>query len=261
MSEQKKMMHLAIRDGDIGGYVLMPGSPERAKTLSTYLDNVADVAYNREFHTFTGYLDGKRVSITSSGMGGPSVAIAVEELRECGAHTIIRVGTCESMQPTVQVGQIVLPNGAVRMEGVAQQYAPIEYPAVPDMEILTALKDAADAESIPYKIGVDVTKACFSTQYLAAQRPNPMIAQRWEGYRRGGALCADMGCAPFFVAASSLGVRAGAVLGVAFNDNEYSDDLAEWPAICEELACRTAIAALSILIKGDEKNYRKNEEH
>lgn len=254
MSEQKKMMHLAIRNGEVGGYVLMPGSPERAEALSAYLDDAVDVAYNREFHTFTGYLDGTRVSITSSGMGGPSVAIAVEELRECGAHTIIRVGTCGSMQPVVQVGQIVLPNGAVRMEGVAQQYAPIEYPAVPDMKILTALEEAASLERIPFKIGVNVTKACFSTQYLAAQRPNPVIAQRWEGYRRGGALCADMGCAPFFVAASSLGVRAGAVLGVAFNDNEYNDDFTAWPVVCEELACRTAIAALRILIREEKKN-------
>lgn len=251
--EEKKTMHLAIRKGDVGGYVLLPGSPERAQMLAGYLENVKDVAYFREYHTFTGMLDGVPVSVTSSGMGGPSVAIAVEELKECGAHTIVRVGTCESLQPGVNVGAAVLPNGAVRMEGVAQQYSPLEYPAVPDMTVLAALEAAAVKENIPFHIGVDVTKACFSSQYFPNKPPFTETAMKWEAYRAGNALCADMGCAPFFASAGAVGVRAGAVLGVAFEDNRYNDDLACWPAVSEEVSCRIAVEALRILIAEDRR--------
>ena len=113
--------------------------PERAERLAGYLEDAAEVAYFREYRTFTGFLDGVKVSVTSTGMGGPSMAIAAEELRECGAHTMIRVGTCESTCSRVLKGELVLPNGAVRMEGVADHYAPREYPAVPDMDVLAAL--------------------------------------------------------------------------------------------------------------------------
>lgn len=251
--EEKKTMHLAIRKGDVGGYVLLPGSPERAEMLAAYLDDVKDVAYFREYHTFTGKLDGVLVSVTSSGMGGPSVAIAVEELKECGAHTIIRVGTCESLNAAVRVGEVVIPNGSVRMEGVAQQYSPVEYPAVPDMTVLQALAEAASQEQIPFHIGVDVTKACFSSQYFPKKPPFMETAMKWEAYRAGNALCADMGCAPFFASAGAVRVRAGAVLGVAFEDACYNDDLAAWPEISEKLACRTAVAAMKALIGRDNR--------
>ena len=114
MSEKKRMMHLGISEGEIGGYVLLPSSPERAELLSHYLEDCTQVAYFREYKTFTGKLDGVTVSITSTGMGGPSMAIAVEELHECGAHTLIRVGTCESTSEKVHVGDLVLPNFSVR---------------------------------------------------------------------------------------------------------------------------------------------------
>ena len=146
----KRMMHVGLCAGDVGGYVLLPGSPERAVRLAFYLEDPKEMAYFREYQTFTGLLEGERVSITSTGMGGPSVAIAVEELRECGAHTMIRVGTCQSTSPKVHKGELVLPNGAVRMEGVANHYAPLEYPAVPDMDVLAALEAAARAGGRPY---------------------------------------------------------------------------------------------------------------
>lgn len=248
----KRMMHVGLCAGDVGGYVLLPGSPERAVRLASYLEDPKEMAYFREYQTFTGLLDGERVSITSTGMGGPSVAIAVEELRECGAHTMIRVGTCQSVSPKVHKGELVLPNGAVRMEGVANHYAPLEYPAVPDMDVLAALEAAAQAGGRSYHIGVDITKACFSTQFAAAGRPMGYeLTKRWEAYEAGGALCADMGCAPLFVAAGSMGVRAGAALAVTCDRGAYSDDWNDWPEECETLVCGTAVEGLRELIRRD----------
>lgn len=248
----KRMMHVGLCAGDVGGYVLLPGSPERAVRLASYLEDPKEMAYFREYQTFTGLLEGERVSITSTGMGGPSVAIAVEELRECGAHTMIRVGTCQSTSPKVHKGELVLPNGAVRMEGVANHYAPLEYPAVPDMDVLAALEAATRAGGRPYHIGVDITKACFSTQFAAAGRPMGYeLTKRWEAYEAGGALCADMGCAPLFVAAGSMGVRAGAALAVTCDRGAYSDDWNDWPEECETLVCDVAVEGLRELIRRD----------
>ncbi len=248
----KRMMHVGLCAGDVGGYVLLPGSPERAVRLASYLEDPKEMAYFREYQTFTGLLEGERVSITSTGMGGPSVAIAVEELRECGAHTMIRVGTCQSTSPKVHKGELVLPNGAVRMEGVANHYAPLEYPAVPGMDVLAALEAAAQAGGRPYHIGVDITKACFSTQFAAAGRPMGYeLTKRWEAYEAGGALSADMGCAPLFVAAGSMGVRAGAALAVTCDRGAYSDDWNDWPEECETLVCDVAVEGLRELIRWD----------
>ena len=248
----KRMMHVSLCPGEVGGYVLMPGSPERAVRLSAYLENAQQMAYFREYQTFTGLLEGERVSITSTGMGGPSMAIAVEELHECGAHTMIRVGTCQSTSPKVHKGDLVLPNGAVRMEGVANHYAPLEYPAVPDMDVLAALEAAVRARGQRYHVGVNVTKACFSTQFAAAGRPMGYeLTKRWEAYEAGGALSADMGCAPLFVAASSMGVRAGAVMAVTCERGAYSDDWADWPEECEALECEMAVEGLRELIRQD----------
>ena len=252
MSERKKMMHVGLYAGDIGGYVLLPGSPERAVQLAGLLEDAREVAYNREYQTFTGLLDGVRVSVTSTGMGGPSMAIAVEELHECGAHTLIRVGTCESVSERVHVGELALPNGAVRMEGVADHYAPKAYPAVPDMDVLAALEQGVRSLDVPFHVGVDITKACFSTQYAAAKRPMGYeLARRWEAYEAGGALCADMGCAPLFVSAGAMGVRSAAVLAVSCERGAWSDDRRDWPQDCERLACEAAIAGLRQLIALD----------
>lgn len=257
MEQGKKMMHVGIRAGEIGGYVLLPSSPERAEMIAACLDHAQEVAYNREYRTFTGMLAGERVSVTSTGMGGPSVGIAVEELRECGAHTMIRVGTCESASPRVKAGQLVLPNGAVRMEGVARHYLPEEYPAVPDMDVLDCLREAAEASQESAHIGIVITKACFSTQYPAPGRPmSRILREKWSAYVDGGALCGEMGCAPMFIIGGTLRIRTAAVLGVSCDDGQYSDDLADWPEDCEKRAIRTAVEGLRRLIEKD-----KGEKH
>ena len=153
-STDGKAYHIQVAAGEIGRYVILPGDPGRCASIAKYFDDPVLIADNREFVTYTGYLDGEKVSVTSTGIGGPSAAIAMEELVECGADTFIRVGTCGGMELTVKGGDIVVATGAVRMEGTSKEYAPIEFPAVPDFYVTNALASAAEELDCTFHTGV-----------------------------------------------------------------------------------------------------------
>ena len=136
--EQDLQYHLHIRPGDVGRYVLLPGDPKRCAKIAENFDDAKLVADSREFVTYTGYLEGEKVSVTSTGIGGPSASIAMEELVRCGADTFLRVGTCGGMALDVIGGDIVVATGAIRMEGTSREYAPIEFPAVADITVANA---------------------------------------------------------------------------------------------------------------------------
>ena len=138
-SEDGTQYHVGLKSGDVGKYVLLPGDPKRCAKIAEYFDDAKLVADRREFVTYTGYLNGEKVSVTSTGIGGASASIAMEELVKVGATTFIRVGTCGGMDINVKGGDIVIATGAVRMEGTSKEYAPIEYPAVADFDITNAL--------------------------------------------------------------------------------------------------------------------------
>ena len=138
-----KQYHTGIGPEDIGKYVILPGDPKRCAKIAAHFDNAVQVADVREFMTYTGTLEGEKVSVTSTGIGGPSAAIALTELAKSRAHTFIRVGTCGGMQEDVLGGDVVIANGSIRMEGTSREYAPIEYPAVPDWNVTNALAEAA----------------------------------------------------------------------------------------------------------------------
>ena len=143
--DASRQYHIQVAKGEVGRYVILPGDPKRCVKIAQYLENPVLIADNREFTTYTGTLNGVKVSVTSTGIGGPSASIAMEELYRCGADTFVRIGTCGGMQPDVKSGDIVIATGAVRMEGTSKEYAPIEYPAVPDFGVTTALVSAAKA--------------------------------------------------------------------------------------------------------------------
>ena len=257
MEEKKKVMHLGISKGDIGRYVFLPGSPERSEKIASYFDNPREIAFHREFRTFTGTLDGETVSVTSSGIGGPSTAIAVEELAECGAHTIIRVGTCASTSLKVGIGDVVIPNGAVRMEGVGCHYLPLEFPAVPDFELLKALEAAAVKLEFPYNVGVTITKASFYTQNAPETKPvGYELIQKWNAYEAGGATNTSMESAPLFLIAASLGIRAATVLVSATNYKAYSNNSKSYPKDWEHRAIETGIEAMRQIIRKDKEQGR-----
>ena len=159
--EEGLQYHLQIRKGDVGRYVIMPGDPKRCARIAGYFDDARLVADSREYITYTGYLDGEMVSVTSTGIGGPSASIAMEELVLCGAHTFIRVGTCGGMDMDVKGGDIVVATGAIRMEGTSREYAPIEFPAVADLEVTNALVAAAKDLGYTYHAGVVQCKDAF----------------------------------------------------------------------------------------------------
>ena len=133
-----KLYHIQVAPGEVGRYVILPGDPKRCEKIAQYFDNPVLIADNREYVTYTGTLDGVKVSVTSTGIGGPSAAIAMEELKRCGADTFLRVGTCGGMQLEVKGGDLVIATGAIRAEGTSKEYAPIEYPAVADFDIALA---------------------------------------------------------------------------------------------------------------------------
>jgi uridine phosphorylase len=143
---RERIYHLAMTD--IGGarFAILPGDPGRVEKIARYLDSPVKVAENREFVTWSGSLLGEPVLVTSTGIGGPSAAIAMEELSALGVDTFIRVGTCGGMQRDVMGGELIIPTGAIRMEGTSKEYLPAEFPAVPDFTVLSALAGGAADE-------------------------------------------------------------------------------------------------------------------
>ena len=254
----KKMMHIGLDPGEVGRYVFLPGSPERTEKIAAYFDNPKEIAYNREFRTFVGELDGVKVAVTSTGIGGPSAAIAVEELHQCGADTMLRVGTCASTSEKVSLGDVVIPNGAVRMEGVSTHYLPIEYPAVPDFQAVKAVEQAAQKLEFPYNVGVTITKASFYTQTTPETKPvGPELVYKWQAYEKGGATNTSMECSILFLIGASLGIRTSSVMISATNFGEYSNDADDYPSSWEERAIEVGIEAMKIMIRKDKAAANK----
>ena len=179
--DASRQYHIQVAKGEVGRYVILPGDPKRCVKIAQYLENPVLIADNREFTTYTGTLDGVKVSVTSTGIGGPSASIAMEELYRCGADTFVRIGTCGGMQPDVKSGDIVIATGAVRMEGTSKEYAPIEYPAVPDFGVTTALVSAVKALKMPYHTGVVQCKDAFYGQHEPERMPvSYELLNKWE---------------------------------------------------------------------------------
>lgn len=249
---EELLYHLQMKKGDVGRYVLLPGDPGRCEQIASYLDDPYLVAYNREYKTYTGTLLGEKVSVTSTGIGGPSAAIAVEELVKIGADTFIRVGTCGGMNANVIPGSIVVANSAIRAEGTSREYLPIEFPAVADHQVTCALEAAAKSLNLPCKVGVVQCKDSFYGQHEPEAQPiSDDLLRRWSAWIRGGCLASEMESAALFVLGSCRSVRTGTVLLVCANkDREklgYSD-----PSFHDTApAIQTAIEAIRRLILSD----------
>ncbi len=252
---EKRMMHLAVTESQIGKYVFLPGSVERAALIARYFDEPVKIAHNREFLTYTGKLEGVPVTVTSTGIGGPSAAIAVEELHECGAHTMMRIGSCASTSPKLHIGDVVIPNGAVRMEGTGTHYLPMEFPAVPDFHMVRELEKAAIKLGYPYNIGVTITKDSFYTEVSPETKPiYPMLKSSWDAYRAGGATNTSMECSVLFLVAASLGIRMSSVMINATEFEVYANDDKDYPRDWEHRAIQVGIEAMRQIILKDKEN-------
>ena len=252
MQEMEKQYHIHCAPGDVGRYCILPGDPGRVPAIAALFDDAHQVAYNREFNVYTGTLLGEKVSVCSTGIGGPSAAIAMEELVKCGADTFIRTGTCGGIDLAVQSGDIVVATGAIRYEHTSMEYAPIEFPAVADFEVVSAMVQAAKDSGHPWHVGVVQCKDSFYGQHSPHRMPvSYELEAKWEAWKRLGVLASEMESAALFTVAAHLGVRCGSLFHVVWNqerekaglDQEESHDVLRSVEVC--------IEALKNLIRQD----------
>lgn len=248
----EKAYHIACRKGDIGGYVIIPGDPGRCAKIAKYFDDPVLMAQNREYTTYTGKLSGVPVSVMSTGIGGPSASIAMEEAAALGAHTFIRVGTCGGINTKVMSNDVVIAMSAVRQEGTSREYAPIEYPATADFDVTTALAEAADRLGFKRHVGVVQCKDSFYGQHSPERSPvSGELLAKWEAWKRLGVLASEMESAATFTVASALGVRTGTVLSVVWNQERKLLGYNEPDNHDTERAIVTAVEAIKQLIERD----------
>lgn len=250
--------HLRIKKGDVGRYVILPGDPKRVPLIAKYLDDAVFVADHREYMTYTGYLEGEKVSVTSTGIGGPSAAICMEELNVCGADTFIRMGTCGGIRLDVMGGDVVIATGAVRMGGTSREYAPLEFPAVADYDVVTALKKAADRLSLTSHLGIVQCKDSFYGQHDPDRMAvGGMLKDKWDAWKKLGVLGSEMESDTLFVVASSLGVRCGSCFHIVGNQERELLGM-ENPKLHDTVnAIRVAVEGVRELILADRARCQK----
>lgn len=255
-SNPELQYHIQMKKGDVGRYVLLPGDPGRCEKIAAYFDNPKHVAQNREYNTYTGTLLGEKVSVMSTGIGCPSTAIAVEELVAIGADTFIRVGTSGGMQPEINTGDIAIVNSAIRDEGTTLHYLPVEFPAIADIDVVLALRQAAKSLEVPYHVGPSQSKDSFYGEIQPDRMPvDTRLKERWKAWVAGGAICSEMEAAVIFILSSIYRKRAGGVMLMAASVEEHpetEEEISEMMAFFDvDRAIRVAIEGLKILIEND----------
>ncbi|MCR5265130.1 MAG: uridine phosphorylase [Cyanobacteria bacterium RUI128] len=248
-AEDGRQYHINVKEGDVGEYVILPGDPKRCKKIAAYFNNAELIADNREYVTYTGYLNGVKVSVTSTGIGGPSASIALEELVKAGAKYFIRVGTCGGMDIDVKGGDVVIATGAIRMEGTTKEYAPIEFPAVANLDIVNALVQSAKNLGYNYHAGVVECKDSFYGQHEPEKMPvSYELMNKWQAWLRLGCLASEMESAALFVVGSYLRVKVGSVFLVVANQEREKQGLDNPVVHDTEGAIKVAVEAIRTLI-------------
>lgn len=249
-----RQYHIGVKPGEIGKYVLLPGDPKRCAKIASHFDNPVLIADSREYVTYTGTLDGVKVSVMSTGIGGASASIALEELVKCGADTFIRVGTCGGIDLEVKGGDVVVATGAVRMEGTSKEYAPIEYPAVSDLDVTNALVKACKNLGLNFHAGVVQCKDAFYGQHNPEEMPvSYELLQKWEAWKRMGCKASEMESAALFIVGQFLRVRCGSCFLCVANQERAKAGLPNEQVHDTEIAIKAAVEALRVLIKEDKE--------
>ena len=255
MQELEKQFHIACTKGDIGRYCILPGDPGRVPAIAALLDDARQIAYNREFNVWTGTLLGEKVTACSTGIGGPSASIAMEELHKCGADTFIRTGTCGGIALPVQSGDVVVATGAIRYEHTSREYAPIEFPAVADFQVVNALVKATKALGFPLHTGIVQCKDSFYGQHSPEASPVYYeLLNKWEAWKRLGVLASEMESAALFVVAAALGCRCGSCFHVIWNQEREAAGLDQKMSEDTSSSVKVAVEAVKLLIEEDRKN-------
>ena len=252
MQELEKQFHIRCAEGDVGRYCILPGDPGRCKSIAAHFDDAVLVSQNREYTVYTGTLLGEKVSVCSTGIGGPSAAIAMEELHAIGADTFVRVGTCGGIDLNVRSGDVVVATGAIRYEHTSLEYAPIEYPAVADFEVMTALVQAAKNLGKPLQVGVVQCKDSFYGQHEPKRMPVSYdLLQKWVAWKRLGVKASEMESAALFVVANALGCRCGSCVHVIWNQEREAAGLDQDMSEDTSSAIAVGVEALKLLITAD----------
>lgn len=245
----ERMHHIDLKPGDVGRYVFLPGDPGRTERIAALFDDPQEMAYKREYRTFTGTLLGEKVSVTSTGIGCPSAAIAIEELIMLGADTFIRVGTAGALQPHIVPGELAIVNGAIRDEGTSLHYMPIEFPSVADIDVVKALRDSSDELGVPYHVGISHCKDSFYGQHEPERMPVAnFLLERWDAWMKGGAICSEMESAILLLLATIYRKRAAGVMLMGIN--QTAPEPME-PMRDQTQVLQTAINAMKKLIEQD----------
>lgn len=252
MHTHEREFHVDLCPGEVGRYCILPGDPGRCEKIAAYFDDAKRVRSNREYTTYTGTLLGEKVSVVSTGIGGASASIAMEELIHLGADTFIRVGTCGGMALKVKSDDVVIATGAIRMEGTSKEYAPIEFPAVADFQVTTALVNAAKTLGKPWHAGVVECKDSFYGQHAPETMPvSYELLNKWQAWLKLGTLASEMESAALFTVAAARGVRCGSCFHVVWNQEREKAGLDQAESHDLQAAIEVGVEALKKLIRED----------
>jgi len=251
----EKLYHIDFDDSHGASYAILPGDPGRVEKIASYLDNPRFYHQNREYTAWLGELEGKTVMVMSTGMGGPSTAIAVEELFKTGVKNFIRIGTCGGMALPVTGGDLVVATGAIRMEGTTKEYVPIEFPAVANLDITNALVKAAKKLKAQYHVGIVQCKDSFYGQHSPDRMPAGYeLMNKWDAWIKAGCLASEMESSTLYIVSQILGARAGCVLNVIWNQERERKGMSNTHCHDTSLAIQAAVEAVRILMQGDDGN-------
>lgn len=252
MENKEKMYHINLSRKDLEGakYAILTGDPGRVGSIAKYLENPKKIGQNREYTAYLGNIKTEKILVISTGMGGPSTAICVEELAQIGITHLIRIGTSGGMQLEVSAGDVVIATGAIRQEGTSKEYLPLEFPAIADLDISSALREAAQELKLTYHTGVVQCKDSFYGQHSPERMPvSYELKDKWNAWIKGGALCSEMETASLFTVSSTLRLHAGAILLVIWNQEREKQGLSQEECFDTDRAIKVAINAIKKLIK------------
>lgn len=251
----EKMYHIGFDDSHGARYAILPGDPGRVEKIAAYLEDAEFWCQNREYTTWRGKLNGEPVLVMSTGMGGPSTAIGVEELYQTGVKTFVRIGTCGGMAEQVCGGDLVVANAAIRMEGTSKEYVPLEFPAVSNLDVSNALIAAGKALGVTTHCGVVQCKDSFYGQHSPERMPiGDELQSKWKSWIMAGCLGSEMESAALFVVSSVLGARAGCILNVLWNQERKKKGLSDPHSHDTTIAVRAAVDAVRRLMAADKDN-------
>ena len=252
----EKQYHVDFDDSHGALYAILPGDPGRVEKIASRLENPRFFHQNREYTTWLGEIvsekngSRKTVMVMSTGMGGPSTAIAVEELYKTGVRNFIRVGTCGGMALPVTGGDLVIATGAIRMEGTSKEYVPVEFPAVANLDITNALVEAAKKLGKNWHAGIVQCKDSFYGQHSPDRMPSGYeLNDKWSAWVKAGCLASEMESASLYIVSQILGARAGCILNVVWNQEREKAGMSNPHCHDTDGAIKTAVEAVKILIE------------